>query len=404
MGYAADREEKELSQLTRDNVLLAVPLYNHGKTVKEVARKALATGYRLLVVDDGSSDGGLDNVRELDCDTVRLDENSGKGAAILEAARFADEKGFAAILTIDADGQHEPQEAEKLVVEAMNGSWPAVIIGSREMDQDDVPGSSRFGMHFSNFWVRLESGRDLDDTQSGMRLYPVKQLLELDLTRKRYDFEIEVLVKCAWAGLDIRGVPVTVHYPPATERVSHFDKLKDNWRLTRLHSSLVFRRLLPLPNRQIVPAEKREEKRLIVKNPWQTLKNLCLESSSPFWLAVSVWIGIFLGALPLLACHTIVIIYVCYRLQLNKIAAVAASQFCMPPLVPALCIEIGYFIRSGQLLLDLSWERWLLEIHQRIWDWLLGSLIAGPLLGFLGAGIVYTVARSIEKRKVLTDD
>ena len=383
---------------------MVIPLYNHGGTVKAVSRQALAAGYQLLVVDDGSSDGGLEHVRELDCHTVRLAENSGKGVAILEAARFAENNGFSAVLTIDADGQHDPQEAEKLVIEAINGTWPAIIIGARQMDQNEVPGLSRFGMHFSNFWVRLESGRELDDTQSGMRLYPVKQLLELELIRKRYDFEIEVLVKSAWAGLDIRSVPVAVHYPPATERVSHFDKLEDNWRLTRLHSYLVFRRLLPLPNRQVVTVEKKEKKRLIVKNPWQTLKNLCLESSSPFWLAVAVWIGIFLGTLPLLACHTIVIIYVCYRFQLNKIAAVAASQFCMPPLVPALCIEIGYFIRKGQFLLDLSWERWLLEIHHRMWDWLLGSLIAGPLLGFLGAAVVYSVARSIEKKKVRADD
>jgi uncharacterized protein (DUF2062 family) len=104
---------------------------------------------------------------------------------------------------------------------------------------------------------------------------------------------------------------------------------------------------------------------------------------------VAVWLGIFFGALPLLACHTVVIIYVAYRLHLNTIGAVAASQFCMPPVVPALCIEVGYFLRHGEFIVDLSWQRWLLEIHLRLLDWLLGSLLVGPLLGLFGAVIVY---------------
>ncbi len=386
--------------------LVLIPLYNHADTVAEVVKKAISTGYPVLVVDDGSTDNGLISLKNLDCQTIILPENRGKGAAILAGARYAAENGFEALVTLDADGQHNPLEAEALIAEAEQGTWPAVIIGAREMTQETVPGSSHFGKNFSNFWVRLECGRSLPDTQSGMRLYPVKELLLLDLKRTRYDFEIELLVKAVWAGVDARSVSVSVHYPPADERISHFNKLIDNWRLTLLHTSLICRRLMPLPYKQVIAKEKHTEKPLVVKNPWQTLKNICKESSSPFWLAVAVWFGVFLGALPLIACHTIAIIYVAYRFQLNKVAAVAASQFCMPPLVPALCIEVGYYLRNGEFLLDLSWDRWLLEIPQRLWDWFLGSLIVGPVLGLAFATLVYWFSRrfSIRTARKLSDN
>ncbi len=382
----------------RLKVLLVIPLYNHAATVADVAQKALLTGYPLLVVDDGSTDDGFSRVEKLGCFKLKLAQNGGKGVAILAAARFAAKHGFEAILTIDADGQHDPDDAAKLIAKVGKNQWPAIIIGSRRMIQATVPRSSIFGRKFSNFWVRLESGLDLEDTQSGMRLYPLRELLLLNLTRHRYDFEIEVLVKAIWAGVAAGSVDIAVHYPPPDERVSHFDKIVDNWRLTRVHSALLFRRLLPFPHKQLVEKKESEEKALIVKNPWQTLRNFCRESSSPFWLAVAVWLGIFLGALPLIACHTIVIIYVSFRFHLNKVAAVAASQFCMPPVVPVLCIEVGYYLRTGHLLLDLSWERWLSEIHHRLWDWLLGSLIVGPILGLIGATFVYLVARKFEAR------
>ncbi len=373
----------------RDSTLLVIPVYNHGEAIRGVVERAIGSGFPVLVVDDGSTDGGADKLADLSCRIHRLTENQGKGSAILAGARLATESGYRAILTLDGDGQHDPEEAGQLVRCGESGVWPAVVIGARRMVQETVPGSSHFGRAFSNFWVKLEAGRELSDTQSGMRLYPVQELLSLRLTRTRYDFEIEALVKLIWAGVAVRETDVSVHYPPPEERVSHFHKLRDNWRLTKLHSGLVTRRLLPLPNRKLRGSVRENLANVVVKHPWRTLKGLFYESSSPFWLAVAVWMGIFLGALPLLACHTLVIIWVAYRLHLNKIAAVAASQFCMPPVVPALCIEAGYFLRKGELILDLSWERWLLEIHLRLLDWLIGSLLIGPLLGLVGAVIVY---------------
>ncbi len=382
-------------------VLLVVPVYNHGATLSGVVRAALATGLPVLVVDDGSNDGGSEGLEQLDCVVHRLPENRGKGAALLTAARLAAEQGYRAMVSVDADGQHDPADALRLLAEAAAGAWPAIIIGARQMVEPTVPKSSLFGRAFSNFWVRLECGADLADTQSGLRLYPLPELLALPLSRSRYDFEVEVVVKAVWAGLDVRSVPVSVHYPPAGDRVSHFRGVVDNWRLTRLHTLLFCRCLLPLPHPRVVPPPPRGATAAVAtaKKPWQTLKRLTGEHSSPFWLAVAVWLGIFLGALPLIGVHTVVVIYFSCRLHVNSVAAVAASQFCMPPLVPVLCIEVGSFLRRGELILDLSWQRWLLEIHQRLFDWFLGSLLVGPLLGFVGGGLVYWGSRRLQLRR-----
>lgn len=383
-------------------VLVVIPVFNHGETLRGVVEAALSTGFPVLVVDDGSSDGGAATLEHLDCQVESFPENRGKGAAILAGARIAKKQGFASIITVDADGQHNPLESKKLVDAVGDVTHPTIVIGARKMIQDTVPGSSHFGKAFSNFWVRLECGADLSDTQSGMRLYPVDTLLNLEFSKSRYDFEIEVLVKSVWAGIKVSSVPVSVHYPPPEERISHFHKFIDNWRLTVLHTTLVCRRLIPLSHKKLVKERKKISPAVVVKFPLRTLKNLCRENASPFWLALAVWMGLFVGASPLIGIHTVLIIYLAYRLHLNKVAAVAASQFCMPPVVPALCIEVGHFIQTGQWLTDLSWERWLLEAHYRLWDWFIGSLFVGPLIGCIGGGVVYLVARKFHDRNMDT--
>lgn len=371
------------------HTIIVVPVYNHGATLRDVVQRALTAGWPVLVVDDGSTDDGWQQIADLNCHKLRLPVNRGKGAAIMAGAQKASELGFGQIVTVDADGQHDPTEAELLAEKAAALGRPAIVIGARRMVQETVPRASLFGRSFSNFWVRLETGQEMPDTQSGMRLYPLRELLLLKARSSRYDFEIEVLVRAAWAGVILASVDISVHYPPSGERVSHFSQLRDNLRLTVLHTRLLLRRLLPLPHPRLGDQPQPQAERLAMRRPWQTLKRICSEHTSPLWLATAVWIGLFMGALPLIAFHTVAIIYVTHRLHLNKLAAVAASQFCMPPVVPVLCIQAGYFIREGALLLDLSWEKWLLEIHLRLWDWLLGSLVVGPVLGLTGAVLVY---------------
>lgn len=224
-------------------VLAVVPVYNHAPTLRGVVEGLAALGLPVLVVDDGSSDRPLETLGGLDARTLRLEPNRGKGAALIKGAREAAREGYDAILTVDADGQHFPGDAPALL-EAAWAQWPAVAVGVRAMEGPEVPRSSRFGRAFSNFWIRLECGRVLRDTQSGFRVYPVALLTGTGFLTRRYTFEVEVLVRAAWAGLPIVERPVRVSYQ--RERVSHFGAFKDNLRLTGLHTFLVCRRLLRL--------------------------------------------------------------------------------------------------------------------------------------------------------------
>ncbi|NIQ97773.1 MAG: glycosyltransferase family 2 protein, partial [Desulfuromonadales bacterium] len=217
------------------DILIVIPLYNHAASVRQVAEKALAVHDEVLVVDDGSTDGGADALEGLPVRIVRHETNRGKGAAILTAAREAKRLGMTHIVTIDADGQHDPADFERFVATMQSDPW-GIVVGKRDFSVANVPGSSRFGRRFSNFWLRVQTGRKLGDTQSGYRAYPLAVLEELCLGEKHYSFEVEVLVKAAWAGVRLYDVDIAVHYPPAKERVSHFRGFMDNFRLTLLNT------------------------------------------------------------------------------------------------------------------------------------------------------------------------
>lgn len=396
------RVEGERTTLTRKDVLVVIPLYNHAKTVAEVAAGAVEQGFDVLVVDDGSSDNPGAEIKKQGCAFIRHPVNRGKGAAILSGAQYADVNGYSYIVTIDADGQFLPEDIGLLTGEVEKGSaGGTIIVGNRMMD-GSAPVSSHFGRKFSNFWVRLESGVQVDDSQTGLRLYPVKELLALPVFSRGYAFEVEVLVRAVWAGLSIRSVPVRVVYPEGDERVSHFHKIRDNFRISMLHTWLVSRSLIPIPHKQIVNPVNKRIKNNIPLNPLKLMKMLCKEHNTTLQLAVAAWMGIFLGALPLIACHTLVIIYVTHRLHLNKVAAVASSQLCCPPFVPVICIEVGHFMRHGAFLTSANWQTLVVEIPSRIYEWFLGSLLVGPLLGALVAWSVYRSVTFLRRqRKVL---
>ena len=374
-----------------ENLVIVIPLYNHGRTVRAVAEACLAIHPQLLVVDDGSSDGGAEALAGLPLELVRHERNLGKGAAILTAAKFAAGRGLTHIATIDADGQHHPGDLPQLWQAAVAEPL-AVVVGCRDFSAANVPGASRFGRSFSNFWLRLQTGMVLPDTQSGFRVYPLALLTGLTFWCRRYNFEIEVLVRAAWAGLPLRSVKISVYYPPGAERISHFRGFLDNWRLTLLNTHLTLRSIVPWPHPRLLAAEPQEKEKISLLRPLQSLRSLLTENSSPGRLGAAVGVGVAVGATPLFGLHTITILFVAGFFRLNKVVAVAASNLCMPPLVPALCIELGHYLRHGQWLTEFSLQTLGYQGLQRLWEWLLGSLLLGPLLGGLSAAIIYLAA------------
>ena len=214
---------------------IIVPVYN-SPFIRDVIIDILTYGYDVIVVDDGSSKKvDLDG---LNIELLRHEYNQGKGEAILSGAKKAKESGYDFFVTMDADKQHISSQIKKLL-DAYEEE--TIVIGNRDFSGDDVPGSSKFGRKFSNFWVALETFKSLGDTQSGFRLYPIS-ILNLPLTNKRFGFEIEILAHHSYASKKIKDVEVECYYPPVEERISHFDKVQDNIRLTALHTKLMIQR------------------------------------------------------------------------------------------------------------------------------------------------------------------
>ncbi len=239
--------------MSEPRACVLVPVYDNARTVGSVVAGARSLGLDVLVVDDGSNDGSGERAGEAGGTVIRHETNRGKGAALKTGFREARARGFTHAVSIDADGQHFPEDIPALV-DAARASPDALIVGTRDFStQEHVQGKSSFGRAFSNFWVWFETGVRVHDSQCGLRVYPLEHVVRLDLRRDRFDLEVEVIVRAAWAGVPVLSMPVRVHYPPPSERISHFKIFADNARISLLNTRLVARRLLPWPHRKLVP-------------------------------------------------------------------------------------------------------------------------------------------------------
>ncbi|HOD13077.1 MAG: glycosyltransferase family 2 protein [Spirochaetes bacterium] len=235
--------------MNRGRFAVIIPVYNHEQRVADVIRGALKLGFPVIAVDDGSTDATTERIQGMaGVSVIRHETNRGKGAAL--------KSGFAAAaavadwaITIDADGQHDPDNARTLIAAIPEGALAAerrpIIIGRREnMVGDDVPWTSRFGRKFSNFWVRASGGPAVTDSQSGFRIYPLPQSGNMRVRANRFQFEVEILARAGWMGYPVIEAPISVSYTPGTPRISHFRPFVDFWRNSGTFMRLIFQRLL----------------------------------------------------------------------------------------------------------------------------------------------------------------
>lgn len=372
-----------------------VPVYNNPQTVADVVRRCCGQVPNVLVVDDGSDRPVQELLGDSPATVLRYERNQGKGEALRTALKYIVEQRGAWMITLDGDGQHDPADIQAFLPK-MQAEPNTVYIGARDFDAPNVPGSSRFGRRFSNFWVQLETGKALKDTQSGFRAYPTALVSQLPLHSSHYDFEIEVLVRAAWAGLDLQSVPISVWYPPKDERVSSFDKRKDNLRLTRMHMRLVGRRLVPWPVHRLVKRDLFSVWELL-RDPRRCIRLLLHENSTPVGLAVAAGVGLLLGTLPLVSFHSLAILYFAARLNLNKVMALSIQTLCAPPVVPILCIEVGHFLHRGSFFVPDSPKSIFTDLHEHLFHWLIGSLVLAPIIGLLGGLAVFAIAKRVQE-------
>jgi glycosyltransferase involved in cell wall biosynthesis len=235
--------------------LVVIPSYNPGDKVLQTVAQARQYWNPVWVVVDGSTDGSDQKLLALSqgdsgLQVLVLTENQGKGSAVLYGAKIAAQKGFSHLLAMDSDGQHPAQLIPQFMAESLKDS-NALVLGKPVFD-DKAPKIRVYGRKISNWWANLETlWQGIGDSLYGFRVYPIAPLVEeMSKTRwmRRFDFDVELVVRLCWAGLKPVNIDAPVKYFTAEEGgVSHFKYGRDNVLLTGMHIRLFVAFLLRLP-------------------------------------------------------------------------------------------------------------------------------------------------------------
>ncbi|MFT4062542.1 MAG: DUF2062 domain-containing protein [Edaphocola sp.] len=319
-----------------------VPTYNNAQTLAAVIKGVAAYTHRIIVVNDGSTDDTEVVLRQFPfVEAISYMPNKGKGHALQTGFRHAMENDYRYAITIDSDGQHYPDDLP-VFLEAIANQPDAMIIGARNMEQAHIPGKSTFGNKFSNFWFWVETGISLPDTQSGYRLYPLAFLRGMKFFTTKYEFEIEVPVRVAWRGATVISVPVSVYYPPAAERISHFRPFKDFSRISVLNTALTFIALLYIHPRNFI-------RKLGSREGWRHLwaQMVVRSGETNREKATSIAFGVFMGIFPVWGFQLAIGVPLAIYFKMNKALFLLAANVSIFPFTPvfwALSLWTGKFL------------------------------------------------------------
>ncbi|MCO5259429.1 MAG: DUF2062 domain-containing protein [Crocinitomicaceae bacterium] len=308
------------------NACVLIPTYNNEKTLQRVIDGVLqyVPEQHVVVVNDGSTDTTHQILSSYQNRITVLENevNRGKGYSLRKGFNYAIEKGYVYAITLDSDGQHAPSDIPKMI-QACNENPGAVIMGSRNMNQEGVPGKSSFGNKFSNFWFKVETLISLPDTQTGFRVYPLLPMKKMRLFTTKFELEIEVIVRLAWKNVQFIPIPITVKYDP-NERVSHFRPGRDFFRISVLNSVLVILALL-----YFFP------KKLLSRGTWEVIKHEAIKpEETNLRKALSLGFGVFMGIFPIWGFQLMVGIPLVILFRLNKVLFIAAANISIPPMIP----------------------------------------------------------------------
>lgn len=389
------------SQFELHKVAVIIPTYNNELTLVRVLEDVLRFTTHIIIVNDGSTDATSSLLSSFKFLTqIHFPKNKGKGFALRQAFKKAEELGFEYGITIDSDGQHFADDLPVFINELeKNHSKDILLIGSRTMTGPEIPQKSSFGNKFSNFWYWIETGVKLTDTQCGYRLYPINRMNELRLLTYKFELEIEAIVKAAWRGIEVKNVPVKVLYDPQ-ERVSHFRPFQDFTRISILNTFLVATTLLYiLPKKGFQEIKNTNSQKL--SRIWK--EKILKVNESPQKKALAISLGVFIGIAPLWGFQTLLVLFLAQITKLNKALAFLFSNVSLPPFIPFI-IFISYQV--GALVLGKPLEANLdsfeienaLDVYRNVKQYLIGATAFAAISSML-VGIVFYFIFSMHQNK-----
>ena len=375
-----------------------IPTYNNEQTLKQVIESVLEYTSNILVINDGSTDSTLSILANFpQVKNVGYAVNQGKGFALRTGFKAALDLGYENAISIDSDGQHFAKDLPKFL-EYLETKGQALVIGARNMDQASVPTKSSFGNKFSTFWFWAETFTKVPDTQSGYRLYPISLMKDMRFFTKKFEFEIEVIVRASWKHIKVDSVPVTVYYAPKETRITHFRPLKDFTRISILNTVLVLIAALYIhPRNFIVPWFKKET--------YRQMKYEVLHSETSNTItSLSVAFGIFMGIVPLWGFQLLIGIALAVYFRLNKLIFILFAHISIPPMIPLiiyLSFKIGT-IWMGEHASHVFFSRNLsLEtIKINVIQYTLGAITFATIAGLLAGLTTYLMLIAYKKRLI----
>jgi glycosyltransferase involved in cell wall biosynthesis len=233
---------------------VVIPVYNHEHAIGKVLAQVRAHGLPVILVDDGSSPAcaaTLERLAQAHPDQVvleRLPVNQGKGGAVLAGFRRAAQDGYSHVLQVDADGQHCVADMERFLAAAR--ARPRAVVAGCPVYDESVPALRLYARYLTHVWVWINTlSLAIRDSMCGFRVYPVAPVLALARQRRlglRMNFDIEILVRLYWDGVEVVNLPTRVGSPE--DGVSHFKAWTDNLLITRMHVALFFGMLPRIPS------------------------------------------------------------------------------------------------------------------------------------------------------------
>ena len=374
-----------------------IPTYNNAASLASVIEDVAQYTNHIIVVNDGATDATKLIAQSFGMvQFISYDTNVGKGWALRKAFMYAAKKGYQYAITIDSDGQHFAKDLPAFM-DKLQVAKNAIIIGARNMGQATVPGGSNFGKKFSNFWFKVETGISCPDTQSGYRLYPLAILSKMRFFTRKYEFEIEVLVRAAWKGVAILSIPVAVYYAPKAVRVSHFRPYKDFFRISVINSVLVLITFLYIKPRNFLRS-------IFIKKNFRKLldKQLFNPHHSDQLKACSVAFGVFMGIIPIWGFQLAAAIFFAIILKLNKALVIIAANISIPPMIPIIIFASykagAVWMGNNALQMIFSKAISLAAIKQNLQQYILGSITLAVVAAILFGVLTFIFLKLFNKK------
>lgn len=383
------------AQFIKHNACVLIPTYNNAGTIADVIQNVLEYTEQVIVVNDGSTDNTKEILAQFtEIHTVNYTPNKGKGIALRTGFKEAEKLGYDYAIAMDSDGQHYPSDLIKFL-DQLDITPGALIVGARNMDQENVPTKSSFGNRFSNFWYWVNTGNTLPDTQSGYRCYPVNKLADKKYFTKKYEFEIEVIVRASWSGIPVVSIPVSVYYPSPEERVSHFRPFKDFTRISLLNTVLVLMSLLWFKPRDFIMM-------LMKKEGWKTMWRMLFVNpqESNHTKAASVGFGFFMGIVPVWGFQLAIGIPASIFFKMNKALFLIAANISIFPFTAFWWMAS---LATGKWLLgyhtwSLEWQTLTLDrVKQEGFAFIFGGVILAIVMSILGYVLTYVALTLFRK-------